>query len=1427
MVRIAHLADIHIQDRRRAEYAAVFTRLYESLRAEAPDLIVVAGDVFDNKMRASPNNMADVAIFLESLADIASVVLIGGNHEIDTSNPGSLDLLTPLVTNHRRLQPPRLTYWRDSGVYAAHGIVWTVIATDGERPSEAAERALLDAPDMETAPHICLFHEEVNGALFPNGALMRDFKLVTTSFARYDLALGGHIHLRQLFAPRAAYCGSLVQQNIGEKCRGHGYILWELAPSSEHEPLRSAPPRMRGVDIPNENGFVRLEIDALGRDVTPRPLPSAPIYWDVLHDARAAPPLVAALISEYTTQYGAPPRLVSARAPHRDQKEEPNAPNAPVEYPAPPTVEDGEQLALVAAQAAARELASHETIIRELMAGDPLVEPVLALHRARYREPDYQGHAGGRVRLLRVEFDNWWSYGRENCVNFESLEGCLSGVIALNSMGKSAFIEAVIFALYDKCDRAPTKASLIHWGATSCRVALEFELDGKRGRIEKLIMDSKVHGGELRYQFEYAGENRAQGGIKATVAEIAKVVGTIEPALASSFQVQDGQHSGFVALSPAERKKMLADVMELGSFDTISAALAKEITVAGRDADMLAAQFRGVSAADLDTQRDAEEERLATLGEDLVQASAAAAMAAAAATAAAQALGAANAQAAAAAATATAAAAVADSYGHVPADAAAELAHWTALVGELTPEESRRSDREPNVGHASVACGAYGAYGAGVTLDQLRTAAAAASVASERAALAITAAQDARVGLAAAPKPTANPDEVRAALAEAKRVLETPPPSADRPSEPVPISPGFEVCVVHERSGPRPTRDAVDQALLALRAPEEDGSLWNPVEYARWQELATKLAAAPPAPSDAEMAALRESVATAASAAAQRPQAASLGLAAALQEARAWAAAMAHLATIQARLVTQPGCPGCARTQELFDAGAAAEAAASVAAAEHEYQRALAAERHECERAAAAEVAATAALAAATKAAQQAATLATARRKIAELDVARGIASRQAARAEHQALVETANYWHAEAWRQFTRGEAERKQYSDTQARAGRTIATLELSLADIEAATARHHAAERAHASADAAAAAATASAQALATLAASLQAARGRLVAAMLWWRDAAQTATAAAECRARAAVAAAMASEATQAVAAATAESHAATARSQQAAASQAAVQRGVATAAGESERLAAALAFEQDRAAKHTVAAEHRAALRAYKAVLNPVNGIGHQLLERGRALFERRINDGLRELGAPFRIELTQSYEVIHRPLNNKLGGPISMNGGYQKFVLSLAVRLTIWRLSTSLRPDAHIIDEGFGACSADNLNAIVMALEALASMPDGPRLVFLVTHIDALNVRLERALEITTVDDCSHITNLTARELAERKLVIATHAPRAPRAAAPEALPPDPAIPGNVYCAVCKQSIRAGWTKTHLASAKHDKAATKARNADD
>ena len=78
----------------------------------------------------------------------------------------------------------------------------------------------------------------------------------------------------------------------------------------------------------------------------------------------------------------------------------------------------------------------------------------------------------------------------------------------------------------------------------------------------------------------------------------------------------------------------------------------------------------------------------------------------------------------------------------------------------------------------------------------------------------------------------------------------------------------------------------------------------------------------------------------------------------------------------------------------------------------------------------------------------------------------------------------------------------------------------------------------------------------------------------------------------------------------------------------------------------------------------------------------------------------------------------------------------SLSSGYQHFVLSLAARLAIWRLARAPRPDAMVIDEGFGACDEDYLDALAGALEALAGAPGGPRLVFIVSHVDGLKVAL-------------------------------------------------------------------------------------------
>src|SRR5690606_405192 len=82
--RIAHLADIHIpkSPTRHEEYREVFNRLYDSLKEANVDRIVIVGDLFHDYIELQPEANILAGEFLNTLASIAPVRIIRGNHDI-------------------------------------------------------------------------------------------------------------------------------------------------------------------------------------------------------------------------------------------------------------------------------------------------------------------------------------------------------------------------------------------------------------------------------------------------------------------------------------------------------------------------------------------------------------------------------------------------------------------------------------------------------------------------------------------------------------------------------------------------------------------------------------------------------------------------------------------------------------------------------------------------------------------------------------------------------------------------------------------------------------------------------------------------------------------------------------------------------------------------------------------------------------------------------------------------------------------------------------------------------------------------------------------------------------------------------------------------------------------------------------------------
>jgi exonuclease SbcD len=283
-VKVAHLADPHLGARqyhrqtsaginqREADVARAFRLAVEGVIAAAPDLVVVAGDLFHS---VRPTNAAIVFAFrqlqrLREALPAAPIVLIAGNHDTPRSvETGSiLRLFEELGVDVAADQARRLVYPKlDLAVLAV--------------PHQAlvSERPPLRPEGAETR-QLLVLHGEIEG-VFPfdrtsveyGGAVLGLNELSPTDWSYVAL---GHYHVRHEVAPRAWYAGALeyVSPNLwgelaDEARHGHrtkGWLLADLdAGTVAHQPIEPARAILDLPAIPGE-GMAAGSLDRLIAD---------------------------------------------------------------------------------------------------------------------------------------------------------------------------------------------------------------------------------------------------------------------------------------------------------------------------------------------------------------------------------------------------------------------------------------------------------------------------------------------------------------------------------------------------------------------------------------------------------------------------------------------------------------------------------------------------------------------------------------------------------------------------------------------------------------------------------------------------------------------------------------------------------------------------------------------------------------------------------------------------------------------------------------------------------------------------------------------------------------------------------------------------------------------------------------------------------
>ena len=561
--KIAHLADIHIRKLHRfVEYRDVFDRLYVKLKEAKPDLIYIGGDIVHGKLDTSPEETRLVAEFFLSLADISDLLVIPGNHDCNLNNASREDVLSPIIDLVKQINP-RIHFWKKTGVYEMGGCQFGHLSVfDMTKDGKPNAKNIPRAKDIDGDHKIAIYHGGVGNFQVDTGLVMSDEHVNVIDFDGYDLVLLGDIHKRQFLNDdeTVAYPGSLIQQNFAES-PDHGFLLWDV------EKRKS-----EFVQVENDYGFKTIRVED---DEVKSKMNFVPRYGNlkIKHKGTSAEKLRLVEMDLRKTYS----ELKSISFEKLDSIE-----NIMNNSKTKISIEDIHDLKvqnnLIDKMARMENPGIDDKTLQRLFDINEFTNSSIGMKNELPKNVDW--------KLKYIEFDNMFSYGKGNRIDFTKLNGVV-GVVAPNHSGKSALIDAIAYTIFDTCSRTFKAIEVLNNKSKNFEVKLSLEVNGvdyiihrtgklkvrtsrKTGEVRKLCPVSvKFYVIENDEMIDLSGAARSNSQYgSGTNEEIKSILGTFDDFILTSLSLQNNGQN-FVDKKQAERKKILSQFMGIDLFDKL------------------------------------------------------------------------------------------------------------------------------------------------------------------------------------------------------------------------------------------------------------------------------------------------------------------------------------------------------------------------------------------------------------------------------------------------------------------------------------------------------------------------------------------------------------------------------------------------------------------------------------------------------------------------------------------------------------------------------------------------------------------------------------------------------------------------------------------------------------------------------------------
>ena len=599
---IYHISDIHIRKRsRHDEYLEVFNRLVDLFNNHITKngrdfIIVITGDIMHDKSELVPESVDMLRQFLVMMSDITEVIMIIGNHDTNIFNKGSMDCITPIVSDlYTRY---KIHLLNDNNIYLygnnntnntiIFGVttLWANTVTKINKSDIDDIEILAEENNIHINKNIIkigLYHGMIHGCTLDNGMIQYSEENTNstyfnqTDFDSYTYVMLGDVHKHQYLNKKKtiAYAGSLIQQKRDEDLIEHGTIKWNINEKTSEF-----------IKIKNDYGMIQIKV---GSDKTKiKKLKNQLIKeYDnidipknldirIVYNSEEGKDYFKKIYNQIMKNYNIIKRseltdTININGMNIDfkdmidQYDDNKNNNIDKNIDKNFKINDNDSVKKIMMDHLTKYVDNtKKTQIESITKIQIRNEITDILNQIKYNfERDIKN-----IRLKSIEFNNMFVYTEKNKIDFNAFKQ-LVGLNASNYQGKSSVIDIILYSIYGECSRGK-RYDVLNINSKKMDSTIILEVNGIEYIITRISYVNSASHRDLKESviITEGGKNITDDDRVKTRQIIEKKICSYDDMINNSFVLQKNGHS-FVDLTDRQKKDLLCKMARLDIFDNI------------------------------------------------------------------------------------------------------------------------------------------------------------------------------------------------------------------------------------------------------------------------------------------------------------------------------------------------------------------------------------------------------------------------------------------------------------------------------------------------------------------------------------------------------------------------------------------------------------------------------------------------------------------------------------------------------------------------------------------------------------------------------------------------------------------------------------------------------------------------------------------